>query len=257
VPRASETKRTRVWPFFSALVEDDPEGALWLPALLGAAPRAAEVLGELADEPGALVRALTRDRGTGLIGLFDFPVPPPRAILHWYVDHPEVLRRAGGRMAADARLRRDALLDDTSPGRAEAQREAHAALDEDDPRELVRWCRFEGPTILDAALVTDRLVVAVLGRRSEPLGAGTGWYPPRSQLVCALEAAALVAGDGRRSAALVLSDALLPDATPEALAATLPAAAPHLDGAARDALAGGYLGNLTWAEAGAATGVVL
>jgi hypothetical protein len=42
--------------------------------------------------------------------------------------------------------------------------------------------------MIDCVLMTPELVVAIEGKRTEPLSAATDWYPKRSQLVRNLEA---------------------------------------------------------------------
>lgn len=74
---------------------------------------------------------------------------------------------------------------------------------------------------------TDRLVVTIEGKRTEPLSSSTHWYEPRNQLVRNMEAARDLA-DARAWGCLLLSAHPVPEATPEALVESLPAAAPHL-----------------------------
>ena len=87
---------------------------------------------------------------------------------------------------------RRALLHDEPPGRAAAQAEARAALRAGASANRAWWC-FEGRSVLDCALLTDRLIVTVEGQRTEPISAATYWYPNRSQLVRNLEAAEQIA----------------------------------------------------------------
>ena len=108
--------------------------------------------------------------------------------------------------------------------------------------------------MLDCVLMTDRLVVTVEGKRTEPLSAATDWYPKRSQLVRNLEAAKQLA-KGRRWASVLVSESVLPEGTEGGLDAVLPDSVPHLDASDRAELHRSYLGNVTWQQACDATGV--
>jgi hypothetical protein len=106
-------------------------------------------------------------------------------------------------------------------------------------------------------LITDRLVLtfAAAERAVDPV---SPWYPERTVLVRALEAAErLAAPDGRAWGTVLLAPCPLADGTPDALAESLPAGAPHRAVSDRAALAAGYLGQLTWEAAEAAVAPVL
>lgn len=108
--------------------------------------------------------------------------------------------------------------------------------------------------MIDCILMTDRLVVTIEGKRTEPLSAATDWYPALSQLVRNLEAAKQLSR-GRTWGSLLISEVKIADGTDEALDAILPASAPHLDADEHRELHRNYLGNLTWAEACNAVGL--
>ena len=249
---------TRTEPFFTALFRRDAAGGSWLSALLRATPHGEDRLGELAEQPGWLQTQLAVLTPSGRLGCFEYPAAAPPALLTWFVDHPEQLvwpseEAAAAPASAETVVLRRALLHDDPPG---SQRRA-----QDRAREMIRkrsalareWWRFEELSKLDCVLITERMVVAVVGKRDGGLAPASAWYPPRSELVRDLEAAKRLA-DGKAYAALVLSDELLPDADDEHLQATLPRAAPHLDDVDRAELANAYLGNLTWEQAREAVG---
>jgi hypothetical protein len=252
-----DDRTTRVHPFFEALFTRDASGASWLPRLLAAAPYGRSRLGELAEAPGWLVTPLAVRGASGRLACFDYPVNPPRQLLRWFIDHPDRLRWTDAdTVSAEAvRLRRALALDDPPGSRSRAQERARELL-------LARsalapeWWRFEAPATLDCVLITGRLVVTIVGKRAEGLSPATPWYPPRTELVRALEAAGQMA-TGRRWGTLLLSDGPLPDATDEALAESLSRAAPHLGTEELAELREAYLGNLTWAGACAAVGLPL
>jgi hypothetical protein len=79
-------------------------------------------------------------------------------------------------------------LFDDPPGRVAVQRQAEQER-HDRPDAVAPWWRFEGTSMIDRILMTERLVVTVEGKRTEPLSSATDWYPARSQLVRNLEAA--------------------------------------------------------------------
>lgn len=252
-PNASSP--TRVQPFFTALFCRDAAGGSWLPALLRATRYGEARLGELVDAPGWLQTQLAVRTASGRLGCFEYPAPPPRELLAWYIEHPEELVwPEKAQMSADtARLRRALIDDDPAGSRPRAQERA---------RELLRkrsalsreWWRFEEMTVLDCVLITERLVVSVRGARVGGLAPATEWYPRRSALLHDLEAAKRLA-DGKRWFSLVLSEELLPQADGEYVERTLAQATPHLDAAQRRELGDAYLGNLTWEAACEAVGI--
>jgi hypothetical protein len=244
-----------VQPFFETLFTRDPSGRSWLPALLGASPHGHDMLGELVEQPGYLSTLLAVRAMSGRLATFEYPVAATRELLTWYVEHPDRLRWPADidQSPGAARLRR-ALLDDDPPGsRVRAQQRARELVSSRSPT-ADEWWRFEGVDTLDCMLITDRLVVTVLGKQSEPLAPASEWYPARSELVRDLEAARHYA-QGKQWGSLLISERELPDGTREALAEALPDAAPHLDDAGREELRRAYLGNLTWEHAYASVGL--
>ncbi len=247
----------RVQPFFRALFARDASGRGWLPALIGAMPGGSARFGDLIDEPGSLLMMLSVRTPDGSLGSFLQPIAPPPELTEWFIDHPQELTWPQGVTLSSevVRLRR-ALIYDLPPGsRAKAQERA---------RELMKvrsalareWWRFDSMTTLDCLLMTDRLVITVQGARTDPPPPATDWYPQRSQLVRALEAARQL-GEDRPWGSVLISDRPLAEATPEQLEQALPAAAPHLTEAEVSQLGAGYLGNLTWEAACAAVDLPL
>lgn len=240
--------------FFEPLLARRPDGEGWLPALLSAAPHAHERLGELARAPGRIDPVLTVPGLGGRRTCFHRPLAPPPALLSWYLEHPERLRwpASAQALSRETRMLRRALVHDDPPGaRARAQSRARelAAVRSAFARE---WWRFEEIFEPDLLLVCERLALTVVTAVHD-LPPVSDWYPQRNVLHRALEAAQTVAED-RAFATLVLSPAPLAQADDRALQASLAAGAPHLDERARERLADGYLGNLTWSLAVAAIG---
>lgn len=136
--------------------------------------------------------------------------------------------------------------------RAEAQQEAHTQLDAVGAAGSKRkWWAFEGFTEVDCCLQTDKLVLLVEGKRTEPLSGSTDWLPARSQLVRNLEVAGALAGD-RAAAVLLITETPIDKVLDNELIAV---SAPWLDDSARAAVADRFLGQVTWSAACDATGL--
>ena len=254
VATCASTLLTRVQPLFGALFTRDASGRSWLAELLRATPRGLRRLGPLADRPGYLLTSLAVRGASGRLACFEYPVTPSRDLLLWLVDHPGKLTWPDNatQSAATERLRH-ALIDDAPPGvRTRAQERVRERARTASPF-ASDWWRFEPASLLDCVLITDELVITVEGRRREPPGPATPWYPQRSQLVRDLEAAGQIA-QGRAWGSVLISDELLTAGSPEAVAASLPAGAPHLAPDERFELDSAYLGNITWRQACAAVG---
>ncbi len=246
---------TRAQPFFTRLLTQDASGRSWLSALLAASPHGAQRLGELVEAPGWLVTPLAVRTVNGRLACFDFPVAPSRELLAWFIDHPsELVWPDHSELSRETTILRRALLRDDPPGSQERAQERARDLLAARPPLSQDWWRFEGTAKPDCVLITDRLVITVAGKRTEPLAPATDWYPARSELVRTMEAARELAQD-KRWASLLLTDAPLAEGSDEHLGRALPQAAPHLDDAGREELRASYLGNITWREACAAVGI--
>jgi hypothetical protein len=175
---AYDNSLTRVQLFFGALFSRDPSGRNWLPALLAATPNGRSVLGELVDAPGSLLSSLSVRGAGGRLACFEYPAAPPRELLEWFIEHPgELVWPPGAELSPETvRLRRALLCDDPPGARARAQARARELLATRSPFSR-EWWRFEGVTQLDCVLITDRLVVTVEGKRTEPLSPATDLVP--------------------------------------------------------------------------------
>jgi hypothetical protein len=252
------------------MLSDDPSGVEWLPALLNAAPNSNRLPPDVRARPGAIDRQLVQRRNVNVPVLgavvslercFEHSVPPPTAFLRWLLEHPDRLRwpraRNGKPRTYGSRTqewRTEFLAEDVDDeDRLALQREALDALDTHGGQgsRRKRWA-FEGFTEVDCFLATERLVLAIEGKRKEPLSSSTDWYPRRSQLVRNLEALRELA-KGRRTAVLLISENVVEDALSEEI---LEASLPHIsDQADRRAVGRGYLGQTTWQRLCDALGV--
>ncbi len=241
---AADTETRRC---FEPVLAEAPSGWGWLPRLLAAAPLGPARLGELTENPGWLHGDLTLPALEGRRTCFEYPVAPPDRLVDWFIDHPDRLTWPADAPPSGAEevLRRALVLDDPPGSRARAQARAREIA----PRRSAfarEWWRFEETYEPDCLLAGDRLVIVIVAA-ADRLVPVTPWYPPRSTLVRGLETATRLA-DERQWGALLLSETPI-EVAPATLAD--PAQAPHLSPAERDALAAGYLGNLTWEQAGA------
>jgi hypothetical protein len=252
---------TRVRPLFCRLLSRDPSGVTWLPALLNAAPNGNRLRPSVRNQPGTIDRKLVKRRNVSVPALgavvslehcFEHAVPPPTAFLRWLLENPDRLswpraingkpRKYGTRTQAwrAAFLAGDADYEE----RLALQRQALDALDMHGGKGSRRkYWAFEGFTEVDCFLATERLVLAIEGKRKEPLSRSTDWYPRRSQLVRNLEAVRELAQE-RSAAVLLVTENPVEGALSEEI---LEASLPHIsDKADRSAIGRGYLGQMTW-----------
>jgi hypothetical protein len=258
---------TRVRPVFGAALDADAHGAGWLSALLAKAPAANRLNAAIRRDPGELLGACTAHRPykdrvlrqtIQLRACFEYPALAPESFLRWCLDHPDQLiwpKGTAGKFSAEAARWRRALFHDEPPGTIAAQSKGYDELSRLGVAGSQRkWWVFEGTTSIDCLLMTDRLVLAIEGKRTDRLAPSTAWYPARSQLVRNLEAARDLAR-GRAFATLLVTEEPDADGDVDAVAASLDDAAPHLDDRERAALQASYLGQLTWATVCEALGV--
>lgn len=241
--------------FFTPLLERDPSGRGWLSSLLRAAPRGLAHLGaELVEQPGSLSMTLSVRGISGVLGAFEYPLAPVRGLTSWLIEHPEALSWVDEPDASpqSIRLRRALQFDDPPGSRARAQERARELM----PTRSVlsqEWWRFEGLGTIESLLMTDRLVLTVSTDAENPRAPVTPWYPGRTRLVRAIEAARELAA-GRAWACLLLSAEPIEIGEPILGDDALAVAAPHLATSERAELRDAYLGNLTWSQADAAVG---
>lgn len=252
--------RDQIHHFFEPLLNRNPSGTDWLGPLLRATPDGEAALGaELIEHPGHLHADLTMPALERRRTCFHYPVAAPPELTEWFLEHPGRLswpEQPEPELSPESLALRRALLHDEPPGSREKAQ--HRARDLVSVRSVFarEWWRFEETFELDCLLTSDRLVLSFLGTGTE-LDPVSAWYPQRSKLHRALEAASRLAGD-RAWGTVVLCDAPVPAAAEEsAVRDSLPGAAPHLDVDGLDRLAAGYLGAITWASAQATVDAAL
>jgi hypothetical protein len=261
--RQFDSAITRVRPFFQPLLKRDPSGASWLPILLrlgNANPRFGD---QLARECGPLLDWVSRsrarpDRALRQFGLasveledcFERRLPPPEAFLRWLIENPQamVLPREDATTSSQANRRRQELFGQHGPESANSARAEALA-------ELARvgaagssgkWWAFEGFTIADCLLETDRLLLLIEGKRTEPVSLSTRWFGQRHQSLRHLEVAEAAARQsGKEFAVLLMAEEHMSYPSLEAMTSGLA----HLHPDHRGDLMGHYLGCVTWAQA--------
>ena len=113
-----------------------------------------------------------------------------------------------------------------------------------------KWWAFEGPTVVDCCLETEKLVLLIEGKRTEGLSKSTAWYSGRNQLHRNLEAARDLAA-GREFGVFVIGE----EEIPETALGNSEAGLPYLDPAERAELMSHYSGTLTWSQVCDVTGM--
>jgi hypothetical protein len=260
--RRFDTSITRIRPFFQPLLRRDATGMSWLPDLLllgNAQPRWAR---ELVAESGPLLEWVSRprirpDRALRQFGIshvqleqcFERRLAPPVEILRWLIEHPEKMTWPKDEaIAGVGRLKREELF-----GKHGVERAAAARAEALGELERVgadcsggKWWAFEGFTIADCLLETEKLLVLIEGKRTEPLSESTRWFPQRNQVLRSLEALGAHARSVNKEFAVILmTEEYVQARTLDAIAASLG----HLPEEDRFALIGHYLGCVTWSEA--------
>lgn len=259
---------TRVRPVFQQLLQKDRYGRTWLTDLLVLALRNRRSPSEVICAPGLLLKEIAETRrysdrilqGYGvkqpidLENCFEKRLPPPSEFLRWLIQNLGQLIRSGDKRLKNLTDDRRDFFDEDKP---DVQRAAvDRALDKLNSlkaKESFRqWWAFEGFTEVDCYLETDKLIILIEGKRTEPLSSATMWYPKRNQIIRNLEVAREVATAKNKEygVLLVVEDPIPFDVKKEALVGL-----PHLSKEEVDEISNHYLGCLTWREVCHDTGV--
>jgi hypothetical protein len=242
-----DSSKTRVQPVFGELRAGDPTGQKWLLDLMQLAERTDVARQPLPLPPGSLVPGESP---------YEFAVVPSKRYLIWLLRHlPEQERPAAtywNTLAESTRKNREKLFQHDEA----TLQEALTALDKWPSLPQKAWWLLEGRSMIDCALVTDRMVLFIEGKRTEEgPSAGTVWAPNRNQVLRNLDCArALAAHTGRPHyyCMLVVEEYGSPDdrrahqhqlvIDPDVVAKSLP----HLSPQERDEALHHYLGVTTW-----------
>jgi hypothetical protein len=198
--------------------------------------------------PGNVARHLLPEQLAALGDVriaFECEFPPPRRFLEWMIRNPSALTwpdEAGSywrKLSPKTQLLRKQL----KQSNPEAISHGLLELQKVGPNSSRhRWWAFEGFTSVDCWLETERLVIFIEGKRTESLSPATQWFPKRSQLVRNLEVASEYAGRmGKDFYVLLCTEEPM-----EVPAQTFTDSLPHLTKSEREAMAGHFLGYVTW-----------
>jgi len=240
-----DSSKTRVRPFFGALIQRDRTGESWLPRLLISAGNCKGFPNpELLARPGLLRPTnLSRERK-----LF-----PPESFLRWLIENPHRMTWPKGgraRFGKETQIWRERLMGiRTEDDRKLATKQALSELSRLGPEgSFQKWWAFEGRTSVDCYLQTDCIRIYIEGKRNDVLSPATDWYPKRNQLLRNLESAASDAS-GSPFACLLIAE----DRTPSPTDAVIQDSLPHMSEQDRNLLLSHYLGCVTWGDACEAT----
>ena len=241
---------TRVQPVFGQLLDRDPSGRSWLPALLHAAPESRRIEPAVRADPGDLISEVAAEHPEGKASraCFEHAARPSRELLRWTIENAGKLRwpaGSAGDFSETTTEKRRALIAGVPHVRAEPLSELDRLGPDGSGR---RWWSFEGTSRVDCWLETDRLVLFVEGKRTETLSSATSWLPGRDQLTRNLDVVDS-ASEGKPGFVLLAVETPLPEPTDDQLRS----AAPHLGDRAAEVLRSRYLGQLTWREICSAT----
>lgn len=252
---------TRVWPVFDYLLAQNPTGRTWLSTLLRLGDGHAllpEAFGDLLPPVATFSRPIPRDMRTelgeagctalgNLRGAFEADCPPSSRFLSWLIEHPEQMNwpmkrgyapQVYGEPTHNLRKR---LIGGDLAVRAQAL-QALQTCGVDGSRRM--WWAFEGWTSVDCWLETERLILFIEGKRTEPVSASTNWFPARNQIARNLEVAAEIARlRGKNFAVLVCAEQPVVVAKRD-----FDESLPHLSTSERDDLLSHYLGCATWQQ---------
>lgn len=239
-----DSTKTRVEPVFDELLARDETGNTWLSKLV-ALPARPGVVAPVVP-PAPLTRCGWGDEEVGL--------PAPCSLLAWLVRNAVLVdQEAHRKTSKSTRAKRELLLKHDAATADEAMR-----LLSREPVSARAWYVLEGVTRPDVYLESEKCIVVIEGKRTEPGPTiSTTWMATRHQMLrhldCAWECRRgrdvlgffIVEGEGGASALSVPS---LWQAAVEMTVRTdvLKASLPHRNEAEREAIARGFLGATTW-----------
>jgi hypothetical protein len=256
---------TRVWPVFDTLIASDETGDKWLTQLLSLAPMFPHYeVGSLLPDVCKFNRELPRnlknvlgETRTARLGhlrsCFEVDYPPPQLFLQWLINNAGTLswpstgkgdKNETRHYSASTQSKRVRLRESDQAARAEAHRNLEREKAAGSRR---KWWAFEGFTSVDCCLETDKLVVFIEGKRTEPISSATDWYPKRNQVVRNVEVASCEAAKRDKNFGVIVCAE-----TPIPLGAlgkeAFQVGLPHLLPPEQDALRAHYWGCITWQQ---------
>jgi hypothetical protein len=249
---------TRVWPVFLQLLDRDSTGKSWLKNLLELAGRQNMLAVSMSQLDCTIAADLRTERpftryepAIRLPRCLEYDAPAPERFLRWLIQHPEGIDWS--KLPSEVTDSPSETYSNRNNLRARDEKAIESALrhlalvGSRDAKGKGTWWTFEGPTSVDCFLETADFVLAIEGKRTEPLSKGTEWVKLRNQLARNLEVAQGMASGRRYGVLLIVENAK--DFTVSdhcALSDRLKPDLPHYDDAERDFLARHFLGAVTW-----------
>lgn len=196
---------TRVWPVFDFLLGKDSTGISWLSALFGKGSKAnksIDNLGTLLPKYAILDRNITgscrKDLGkerAEKIGkirhAFEYDLSPANGFLKWLIKNPNKIEwPKEKKYSPRTQKKREELIKNNDNTKQEALDELHRLKSEGSWK---KWWAFEGYTSVDCMLETEKFLLLIEGKRTEPISSSTVWFPKRNQIVRNLECAKEIA----------------------------------------------------------------
>ncbi len=242
---ALNSSKTRVAPVFSQLFARDPSGKSWVRQLLSLGARSGTSV--IPTDLGTLLSDKHPSWGDK-----EKPLAPPKSLLEHLVDTvSEQQVEASGDSGTTLENRRKLSRNEEGMREAALEKISRLPLNRRTPR---TWYIFEGDSFPDACLQTDKAIIVIEGKRTEPMcTTKTKWMPNRSQLLRHMDAALEIAGDRLVYGLLIVEDSdkkslreweieldlqLAPRNVEESL--------PHRTESERRKILGGVLGVASW-----------
>lgn len=233
-----DSSKTRVQPFFEKIF--DAKNADWIVSLLNAFESG---LARSMSENAGIPKYDTIDK------YFERKLAPPERFLEWLILNPSKLKwPEGTKYGDDTRKKREDLIkNDTA-----IQREALQNLKQYGAEQSYKkWWAFEGFTSVDCLIETDKILLAVEGKRTEKgPSESVSWYPQRNQLIRNLETLQQYA-QGRIFAVVMIDE----KGNYQFDDADIKSSLPHFTEEERKELISHFLGAFTWKEVCLKTGV--
>ena len=181
---------TRVWPLFLQLLALDFTGKSWLKDLLELAGRQNTLAAKMSQLDCTIAASLRDERPfkkyeptISLPRCLEYDAPAPERFLRWLIQNPEGvdwLNLTSEATPSDTYINRNKLCARDAEAIESALNQL-ALVGSQNSRGNGTWWAFEGSTSVDCFLGTSDLVLAIEGKRTEPLSKRTDWVKVRER----------------------------------------------------------------------------